>query len=72
MIVKILKLSFDLTMAKNTTFKKIIICADNDTPGLNAANELKARMIKQKRKCRIIKPKLKGDDWNDVLMREAA
>ena len=51
-------------------YTEIIIAADNDinVAGLRAAEQLRQRLLLQRRKVRILKPKTEGWDFNDVFM----
>jgi putative DNA primase/helicase len=48
---------------------EVIIAADHDEPGIEAANALAQRLVKQGRKVRIAHPQEQDSDWNDVLMK---
>ncbi len=50
--------------------RSVVIAADHDKPGLDAS-EAAARRWKSEHNVRIVKPNLRGDDFNDVLMRRA-
>jgi putative DNA primase/helicase len=51
--------------------KEIIIAADNDQPGIEAAEKLADRLLQQGfRRVRIAAPEVEGTDWNDVLRGE--
>lgn len=49
---------------------KIIIIADHDNPGVEAAKKLQARLENEKRKFSIYLPPNPGEDANDMLIRE--
>jgi putative DNA primase/helicase len=48
----------------------IIIAADHDTPGLEAANRTAERWTREGRTVRIVCPPTPGGDWNDYLKTE--
>lgn len=50
----------------------VLIVADNDTPGLAAAEELAERAAEEGRAVRVACPPVPGDDFNDLLRRGAA
>jgi putative DNA primase/helicase len=50
----------------------IVIAADNDPSGVQAAESAATRWQREGRKVRIIKPNLAGQDFNDVLMTQTA
>jgi putative DNA primase/helicase len=47
--------------------KFIVIAADHDAPGINAAEAAARRWVGEGRKVRIVKPKQPGHDFNDIL-----
>jgi hypothetical protein len=47
--------------------RDVLIGADNDTAGLDAANALRARLIEEGRTVRVITPRTPDWDFNDVL-----
>ncbi len=51
------------------SYTEIVIAADNDSngAGLDAAEALRQRLLVERRKVRILKPKIVGQDFNDVL-----
>jgi len=46
---------------------EVIIAADNDAPGLEAASKLENRLCNEGYVVRIIYPEKEGYDYNDVL-----
>lgn len=52
--------------------KSVLIAADNDKPGIDAAETAAARWQAEGRKVRIIKPQAFGDDFNDILIAQKA
>lgn len=48
---------------------EIIIAADNDEPGIRAANALARRLADGGYEVRIAAPEVDGDDWNDALRK---
>lgn len=48
--------------------REVIICADNDKPGLDAAYALARRAAKEGKIARVAVPEAEGTDWNDVLL----
>jgi len=51
--------------------KSVVIAADHDKPGIESAEAAFRRWKSEGRNARIVKPNLRGDDFNDVLMRRA-
>jgi DNA primase len=49
---------------------EIIIAADNDKAGIDAANKLAERLLKQGYKVKIAIPPKAGTDFNDVLLEK--
>lgn len=47
---------------------EVIIAADNDEPGRDAAEALADRLLQDSRSVRIALPEQEGDDWNDELI----
>ena len=47
----------------------ILICADHDAVGLEAALTAKTRWLSEGRKARLRWPRQAGDDFNDILRR---
>ena len=52
-------------------FREILICADGDAVGIQAATALAGRMRAEGRKVRVIRP-VAGKDANDVLRSRRA
>ena len=52
------------------TCSEVIIVADNDDPGYEAAKLLSRRLANEGRKVRVAYPEFDGEDWNDVLRRD--
>jgi putative DNA primase/helicase len=48
--------------------QEVIICADHDSPGLEAATHTAEQWVREGRKVRIAKPSKAGSDFNDVLL----
>jgi DNA primase len=48
--------------------KRVLICADNDSPGQRAAEEAAARYYKQGVQVETIQPEQTGFDFNDLLL----
>jgi hypothetical protein len=48
---------------------QVIAAFDNDNQGWKFATELKSTCEEMERKCRIDIPRVKGYDWNDVLVK---
>ena len=57
-------------MALPPEVETIIIAADGDDPGLEAAEEAASRFVREGRTAKIAKPPM-GMDWNDVLVKPA-
>ena len=57
----------EITLMPDTT--KVIAAFDNDNQGWKYANELKEICKIMEHKCRIDIPRVKGYDWNDVLVK---
>jgi putative DNA primase/helicase len=51
--------------------RSVVIAADHDKPGIESAEAALRRWKSEGRNVRIVKPNLRGDDFNDVLMRRA-
>ena len=47
--------------------RRIIIAADNDIAGINAAHEARRRWVAEGRRVRVAMPSRPGEDFNDVL-----
>lgn len=46
----------------------VLICADHDKPGIDAAREAAQRLLSEGRHVRIAMPPTEGEDFNDVLL----
>jgi hypothetical protein len=44
----------------------VIICADNDVAGLDAARALARRLLSEQRRVKILTPDTPGTDWADL------
>lgn len=51
---------------------EVIVVADNDEPGVSAANECAKRLTREGYRVRIAIPEGEGADWNDVLREHGA
>ena len=51
-------------------YREVIICANNDVVGLDAANRFAERLAKEGRVVRVAVPEPEGSDWNDMLCDE--
>lgn len=51
---------------------EVVVAADNDKAGLEAANRLARRLLGEGRRVRIAKPPKPGADWLDVVAGEVA
>jgi putative DNA primase/helicase len=49
--------------------KEVVVCADHDKAGLEAAHALARRLLREGRRVRIAVPPVEGADWLDVLVR---
>jgi len=49
--------------------KEVVVCADHDRAGLEAAHTLARRLIREGRRARLAVPPVEGEDWLDVLVR---
>jgi putative DNA primase/helicase len=49
--------------------KEVVVCADHDRAGLEAAHALARRLLREGRRVRIAVPPVEGADWLDVLVR---
>jgi hypothetical protein len=49
--------------------KEVVIAADHDRAGIDAAHALARKLIREGRKVRIAVPPEEGEDWLDVLVR---
>lgn len=47
--------------------REVVICADNDPAGLEAARKLARRLLSENRRVRLATPPKAGEDWLDVL-----
>ena len=47
--------------------REVVICADNDPAGVDAANALARRLLSEGRKVRLATPPREGQDWLDVV-----
>ncbi len=48
--------------------REVVVCADHDPAGLEAANKLARRLVAEGRKVRLATPPREGADWLDVLL----
>ncbi len=49
--------------------KEVVVCADHDKAGLEAAHALARRLLREGRRARLAVPPDEGADWLDVLAR---
>jgi putative DNA primase/helicase len=49
--------------------KEVVLCADHDKAGIEAAHALARKLIREGRKVRVAVPPDEGEDWLDVLVR---
>jgi phage/plasmid primase-like uncharacterized protein len=49
--------------------KEVVIAADHDKAGIEAAHALARRLLREGRRVRIAVPPEEGEDWLDVLVR---
>jgi phage/plasmid primase-like uncharacterized protein len=49
--------------------KEVVVCADHDRAGIEAAHALARKLLRGGRQVRIAVPPVEGDDWLDVLAR---
>ncbi len=49
--------------------KEVVVCADHDKAGLEAAHALARRLLREGRKVRLAVPPSEKEDWLDVLAR---
>jgi putative DNA primase/helicase len=49
--------------------KEVVVCADHDRAGLEAAHALARKLIREGRRVRVAVPPEEGEDWLDVLVR---
>lgn len=52
--------------------KEVVIAADHDEKGIEAADELAERLVKEGRVVRVAVPERFGADWNDMLCEDGA
>jgi len=48
--------------------REVIICADNDPPGVSAAECARQRFVRENRRARVVLPPKGSGDFNEVLM----
>jgi phage/plasmid primase-like uncharacterized protein len=49
--------------------EQVLIAADHDRAGIDAAHALARKLLKEGRRVRVAVPPEEGDDWLDVLVR---
>jgi DNA primase len=49
--------------------KEVLIAADHDPAGVEAARALARRLLREGRRVRLAVPPEEGEDWLDVLVR---
>jgi DNA primase len=49
--------------------KEVVVAADHDKAGLEAAKALAQRLLREGRRVRLAVPPVEGEDWLDVLVR---
>jgi len=49
--------------------KEVVVCADHDKAGIDAAHALARRLLREGRRVRMAVPPVEGADWLDVLVR---
>ncbi len=49
--------------------KEVVVCPDHDKAGLEAAQALARRLLREGRKVRLAVPPVEGEDWLDALKR---
>jgi len=49
--------------------KEVVVCADHDRAGLEAAHALAQRLLREGRRVRLAVPPVEGEDWLDALKR---
>jgi hypothetical protein len=49
--------------------KEVVVCADHDRAGIDAAHALARRLLREGRRVRLAVPPEEGEDWLDVLVR---
>jgi len=49
--------------------KEVVVCADHDRAGLEAAQTLARRLLREGRRVRLAVPPEEGEDWLDALVR---
>jgi hypothetical protein len=52
--------------------REVVICADHDRAGLEAARKLARRLLSEGRRVRLATPPVQGQDWLDALVGGAA
>lgn len=52
--------------------REVVICADHDKAGLEAARKLARRLLSEGRRVRLATPPVQGQDWLDVVAEEVA
>jgi putative DNA primase/helicase len=52
--------------------KQVLIAADHDKAGIEAAHALARRLLREGRRVRLAVPPLEGEDWLDVLVKSGA
>ncbi|ADW21638.1 toprim domain-containing protein [Thermus scotoductus] len=52
--------------------REVVICADHDQAGLEAAHKLARRLLSEGRRVRVAVPPREGMDWLDVVAEEVA
>jgi putative DNA primase/helicase len=52
--------------------KEVVVCADHDKAGIDAACALARKLIREGREVRLAVPPEEGDDWLDVLVKSGA
>lgn len=55
-----------------TEAREVVVCADHDPAGLEAAHKLARRLLGEGRRVRLAVPPRAGADWLDVLLEEVA
>ncbi|MCS7069697.1 MAG: toprim domain-containing protein [Meiothermus sp.] len=51
---------------------EVVVCADHDSAGLEAAHKLARRLLSEGRRVRLAVPPVEGQDWLNVLAEEVA
>jgi phage/plasmid primase-like uncharacterized protein len=52
--------------------KEVVIAADHDRAGIDAAHALARKLLREGREVRLAVPPEEGDDWLDVLVKSGA